>query len=45
MRDAMLCTIKLKLQRSRRALHQAIRKAIDDWITMQTGRVNDGVEV
>ena len=31
------------LQRSRRALHQAIRKAKDDWIIMQTDRVNDGV--
>ena len=33
----------MKLQRSRRALQQAIRKAKDDWIIMQTDRVNDGV--
>ncbi len=42
-RNPRCATIKLKLQCSRRALHQAIRKANDDWIIMQTDRVNDGV--
>ena len=42
-RNPRCASIKMKLQRSRRALHQAIRKAKDDWIIMQTDRVNDGV--
>ena len=42
-RNLRCAIIKLKLQRSRRALHQAICKAKDDWIIMQTDRVNDGV--
>ena len=41
-RNPRCASIKMKLQRSRRALHQAIRKAKDDWIIMQTDRVNDG---
>ena len=44
-RNPRCASIKMKLQRSRtrRALHQAIRKVKDDWIIMQTDRVNDGV--
>ena len=42
-RNPRCASIKMKLQRSRRALQQAIRKAKDDWIIMQTDRVNDGV--
>ena len=42
-RNPRCASIKMKLQRSRRALQQAVRKAKDDWIIMQTDRVNDGV--
>ena len=42
-RNPQCTTIKLKLLRSRRALHQAIRNAKDDWIIMQVDRVDDEV--